>query len=122
VAQGELVAGDATGEIVHQFFFAHGKAFNDPAFLALERFAFEYLRDAPPQEINAGLNVFLERVRRAARQNQQARAVGNFEIVDVAAVHRRLGRRMKFLDHLGDGAAAAGSRQTTDEYVVPRRG
>jgi hypothetical protein len=90
--------------------------------LPLEGLAFEHLGDAPPQKIDPGLNVFFEGIGLAAREGQQARAVGQLEIVDVAAVERFLGGRVKLLDHARDGAAAAGSCQAADKYVVARRG
>ena len=86
VAQGELLARDAAREIVHQFFFANGVAVHDAAFLPLEGLALEDLRDAAAQEFDAGLHVFLEAVGLAARQREQARAVGILEIIDVAAI------------------------------------
>ena len=122
VAQRKLLPRDTPREIVHQFFFTHGEPFDDAPFLPLERFAFEYLRDAPPQKIDSRLRVFLERVGLPAGQGQQARPVRQFEIVDVAAVERLFGRRVELLDHPRDGAATAGSRQAAHKHVVPGRG
>jgi len=45
---------------------------------------------------------FLKPFRLAAGQRQQARPVGQLEIVDVAAVEGLLGRRVKLFDHAGD--------------------
>ncbi len=72
VAQGKLLARDAPREIVHQLFFAHGVAVHDAALLALEGLAFEHLRNAPAQELDARLHVLLEATGLAARQREQA--------------------------------------------------
>ena len=96
-AERKLFAGDAAGEIVHQFFFAHGEALNDARFLALEGFAFEHLRNAAAQKIDAGLDFFLEGVGLAARQSEQARPVGIFEIIHVAAIRSGLALRVHAL-------------------------
>ena len=122
VAQSKLLARDPPGEIVHQFFFANRESFDDSALLPLERFAFKYLRNSPPQEVDPRLHIFAENICGAARQRQQSRAVRNLEIVDVAAVQRGLCFRMQLLNHLGDRAAAAGSGQAADKDVVTRRG
>ena len=108
-AQGELIAGDAAGEIVHQFFFADGEALDDAGFLALERFAFENLRDAAAEEFDSGFHFFLEGVGLAARKREQARAIGILEIVYVAAIGGRFAARIEAFDHAGDHAAAAGA-------------
>ena len=84
----ELFARDAASEIVHQFFFAHRVAFDDARLLALERFAFEHLRNAPPQKIDARFHFLFERIGSAARQGEKARAVRVLEIVHIAAVRR----------------------------------
>jgi hypothetical protein len=47
VAQRELFAGDASREVVHQFFFTDCEAVHDASLLTLERFAFEDLRNSP---------------------------------------------------------------------------
>ncbi len=86
VAQRELFARDAAREIVHQFLFAHGETLDDAPFLALERFALEYLGDPAAQKIDSCLHVFFEGVGLAARERQQPGAIRQFEIVDVAAV------------------------------------
>ena len=117
-AERKLFAGNSPREVVHQFFFAHGEALDDARLLALKGFAFEDLRDAPAQEINARFDFLLESVGQAARQGQQSRAVGVLEIVDVAAVRRGLRLRMQILDHAHDHAAAAGSGKSADEQVV----
>ena len=117
-AQGELFAGNPPGEVVHQFFFAQGKAFDDARFLALEGLAFENLRDAPTQEVYARLNFLLEGIRQAARKGQQPGPVRVLEIIDVAAVRRGLILRVQVLDHPHDHAAAARSRKTADKQVV----
>ena len=121
-AERELVAGDAAREIVHQFLFAQGEALDDARFLPLERLAFEYLRNAAAQEVDSGLDFLLEGVGLAARQRQQARAVGILEIVHVAAVGRGLRLRMHLLDHAHDHAAAAGAGKAADEEVVAGSG
>ncbi len=76
VAQGKLFARDAPREIVHQFFFAYRVAVDDAALLALEGFALEHLRNAPAQKLDARLHILLEAVGLAARQREQAGAVG----------------------------------------------
>ena len=101
---------NAAGEIVHQFFFAKRVAVHDTALLPLEGLALENLGNAPAQEVDAGLHVFLEVVGLAARQGEKPRAVRVLEIVDVAAVRPGLGSRLQFLDQLLDHAAAAGAR------------
>ena len=121
-AQRKLFARDSPREVVHQFFFAHGEALDDARLLPLKGFAFEDLRNAPAQEIDARFDFLLESVGQAARQGQQARAVGVLEIVDVAAVRRGLGLRMQILDHPHDHAAAAGSGKPADEQVVSGSG
>ena len=122
VAQGELLARDAPREIVHQLFLAHREAVHDPPLLALERLPFKHLRDAPPQKFDARLHVFLEWVGLAARQREQSRPVWVFEIMDVAAVQRRLRGRLNLLDHPRNHAAAAGAGQAAHKHVVARRG
>ncbi len=121
-AERELVARDAAREIVHQFLFAQREALDDARFLALERLAFEDLRDAAAQEVDAGLDFLAERIGLAARQREQARPVGILEIVHVAAIRRGLGLRMHLLDHAHDHAAAAGAGKTADEKVVAGSG
>ncbi len=121
VAQGELFAGNAASEIVHQILFAHGKALYDAPFLPLERFAFEHLRYAPPQKIDSRLHVFLEIVRGTPGESEQPGAIGDFEIVDVTAIQRRLGDRMKVFNHLRNSAATAGAGQPADKNVIARR-
>src|SRR5262249_54966936 len=118
VAQCELIPRDAAREIVHQLFLAHSEALDDSPLLPLKRFAFEYLGNAAPQEIDSCLHVFFEWVGLPARKCQKAGPVGQFEIVDVAAVERFLGGRMKLLDHVSDGAAATGARQSANKDVV----
>src|SRR5208337_3937392 len=122
VPERKLFAGDPPREVVHQLLFTHGKAFDDSPLLPLERFAFEYLRNSPPQEVHARLHVFLKYVSRAPRQRKQPWPVGYLEVVDVTLVQRRFGGRVQVLDHLGDRAAAAGARQSAHEHVVARRG
>src|SRR5271156_1548666 len=117
-AESELFASDAAGEIVHQFFFAHGEALDDARFLALEGFAFEDLRNAAAEKVYAGLDFFLEGVSLAARQGEQARAVGILEIIYVGAIGGRLALRMQAFDHADDHAAAAGAGKSADEKIV----
>ena len=121
-SQRELFARDAAREVVHQFFFAHRVTFHDARLLPLERFAFEHLRNAPPQKIDSGLHFFLERIGSAARQGQQARPVRVLEIVDVAAIRRKLALRVHLLDHAHDHAAAARPGKPANEQVVSRGG
>ena len=94
-------------EVVHQIFFTSRETLNDSSLLPLKRFTFKDLRNAPAQEINTGLHVFLEGIGLPARQRQQSRPVSNLEIVDVAPVGGFLGARMQFTDHARDRAAAA---------------
>ncbi len=123
VAECELFARNAAGEIVHQFFLTNGKALNNSAFLALERFAFKNLRNAAAQKIDAGLHVFLESVGLSASEGEETWAVGDFEIIDVAAVERFFGPRdASFSNHAGDGSAAAGTGEAANEHVVAGRG
>src|SRR5882762_551978 len=121
VAQRKLFSRDPAREIVHQFFFAHREAFDDPPFLPLERFAFKHLRDPPPQKIDSRLHVFFKGVCLAARECQQARPVRQFEIVHVATVERLFRGRVKFFNHARDGSAAAGARQSAHKDVVAGR-
>jgi len=51
-------------------FSRNSEALDYPPLLTLERFAFEYLRNPPPQKINARLHILLERVRLPARQRK----------------------------------------------------
>ena len=74
VSQRKLFPRDPPREIVHQFFFAHGKALDDAPLLPLERFAFEHLWNPPPQKINSRLHFFLEGIGLAARQRKQSAA------------------------------------------------
>ena len=55
-------------------------------------------------------------------KREQARPVRILEIVDVAAVGRRLGLRLQLLDHALDHAAAAGAGKAADKDVVAGRG
>ena len=121
-AERELLARDPAREIVHQFFFAQRESLDDARFLPLEGLAFEDLRNAPAQKIDPGFDFFLERVRLAARQSQQARPVGILEVIYVAAVGSGLALRAQFLDHPNDHAAAAGAGKSADEEVVTGRG
>ena len=118
VAERKLFARDAARKIVHQFFFTHGETLDDASFLPLERLAFEHLRNPPAQKVDPCLHVLLEGVGLAARKRQQARAIRQFEIVDVAAVEGFFCGRMKFFDHVGDGSAATGAGQPAHENVV----
>ncbi len=118
MAERELLARDAASEIVHQVFFANGVAFHDAGLLPLEGLALENLRDAAPQELDAGLHVFFEAIGLAARKRQQARPVRGFEIVDVAAIGRGLGARLNLLDHAADHAAAAGAGEAAGVNVI----
>ena len=120
VSQSELLARNAAREIIHQFFFANGKAVHDAAFLPLEGFALENLRNPPPQEFDAALHVFLEVIGLPPRQCEQARPVGALEVVDVTTIEGKFRRRMDLPDHVGDRAAAAGSRKAADKNVVSR--
>ena len=123
VPQRELFACDSPREIIHQFFFARGKAIHDPALLPLERLAFETLAGCGgARKSMPACMSFLKDIGLAARQRQQARAVGDFEIVDVAAIRGRFGLRMELLDHVRDRAAAAGAGQSANEDVVARSG
>ena len=91
-------------------------------FLALERFSFEHLRNAAAQKIYAGLHFFLEGVGLAARQSEQARPVGIFEIIHVGAIGSRLALRVQAFDHANDHAAAAGARKSANEKIVAGSG
>ncbi len=117
-AERELFAGDAAGEVVHQFLFAHGEALDDARFLALERLSFEHLGNAPPQKVYSGLDFFLEGVGLAARQSEQARTIRILEIIYVGAIGSRLTLRVQPFDHADDHAAAAGTGKSADEKVV----
>ena len=108
--EGELLPRNAAGEIIHQLFFAHRITVDDAALLSLERFALENLGNAPAQEVDSRLHVFLETIRLAARQSQQPRAVRVLEIIYVAAVGAWLGSRLQLLDQPLDHAAAARAR------------
>ena len=121
-AQGELFARDPAGEVVHQFFLAHGEALDDACFLPLERLSFENLGNAAAQKVDAGFDFFLESVGLAARESEQARAVGILEIVDVAAIGRGLACGCMSFDHADDHAAAAGAGKSADEKIVAWRG
>src|SRR5258705_6009695 len=122
VAEGKLFARNFACEIVHEIFFTGGEAFDNAAFLPLERLAFEYLRDAAAQKIDAGLHIFFEGIGLSARKGEQARPVGNLEIVDVAAVGGFFSARVKFADHTSDGAAATGAGKSANENVIAGRG
>ena len=93
-------------------------AVDDAAFLALKRLALEDLGNTAAQKLDAGLHVFLEVIGLPARQGQQARPVGIFEIIDVAAIGGRTGFGCDLLDHALNHAAAAGAGKAADENVV----
>ena len=120
-SQGELFARDAPREIVHQFLLTQREALDDAGLLALERLAFEHLRNAAPQKIDSGFHFLLECIRLPARQGQQARPVTVLEIVDVAAVRSNLALRMHIFDHPHDHSAAARPGESADKQIVAGR-
>src|SRR5712671_1509830 len=121
VPQRKLLARNPPREIGHQLFLTHGKTLDNPPLLPLEGLALEYLRNPPPQKINARLHILLKRIRLPARQRKQSRPVRNLEIIYVAAVQRSLGLRMQLFNHVRNRSAAAGPRQPAHKYVVSRR-
>ena len=120
-AKGKLIPRDAAREIVHQFLFTNGEALDDTRFLSLERLALEDLRYPAPEKFYPRLHFLFESVRLASRKREQARAVGILETVHVAAIGRKLARRIEFFDHPRDHAAAARPGKPADENVVARR-
>ena len=119
-SQSELFTRDASREIVHQFLLANGEPLDNPSLLALERFAFENLRNAPAKKIDSRFHFFLECIRLPARKSEQPRPVRIFEVIHIAAVGSSLGLKMHLFDHAHNHPAAAGPGKPAHEKVVAR--